>query len=250
MRTPIIAVNALTSCSGCQLSLLNCEEELPSISEHVRFSSFPLACSSEEECAQYDAVLVEGAVSTAADVDILMRMRARGRLLVAFGTCAAWGGIAGLKNDEDRMQLVGRIYGGYSDIRSFPPQPVRRFVSVDFVIPGCPPERHEILAVLGGLLRGTLPVLPRYPVCMECRMRENRCLLEEDDLLCLGPLVQAGCNARCPGVSVPCEGCRGPAAEANTTSALELFAAKGLSAEQVASRMSRFCTEWNDAGRH
>lgn len=245
MRFPTVAVQGLTSCFGCQLTLLNCEAELEEIAERFLFVSFPMASSREERCATLDVALVEGAVSSPEDLETVLRLRSRTRILVAFGTCAMWGGIAAMSNGLSRASLVSEVYGAERDVVSFHPQPLERFISVDFALPGCPPEKHEILQLLGALLRGTLPVFPRYPVCMECRMREQRCLLIEDDLPCLGPLTQGGCNARCPSISIPCEGCRGPVAEANAASQSDLLAEKGHLADAVASRTGRFCREWN-----
>lgn len=246
MNKPRIAIAGLTACFGCQLTLLNCEAELPALAERFAFSYFPMGMSSPDIGGEFDAALVEGAVSTPADINTLVTLRNRSRLLVAFGTCALWGGVAAMKNHEPRTPLLEAVYGSAApDIVSFNPGPLGRFVKVDFVITGCPPEKGELLATLAALLRGTLPEFPAYPVCMECRMRENRCLLIEDGELCLGPLIQAGCNARCPAVSIKCEGCRGPVAEANVAAELALLLEKGFSREEIANRLRRFCPEWD-----
>ena len=150
-----------------------------------------------------------------------------------------------MKNAEPREPLLRKVYGeAGAGIESFRPGPLSRFVTVDCSITGCPPEKGELLALLAAILRGSLPINPAYPVCSECRMRENRCLLIEDSELCLGPLVQAGCNARCPAVGIPCEGCRGPVPEANVAAERELLQAKGFAREEIESRMRRFCPEW------
>lgn len=248
---PAIAIAGLTMCSGCQLTLLNCEEELPDLARRFDIVSFPMGVTTPEACAPVDAALVEGAVSTPDDLETLLRLRSRSRILVAFGTCALWGGVAAMKNNEPREPLLHEVYGeDGAEIESFRPGPLHRFVTVDFAIPGCPPEKTELLTLLAALLRGSLPRFPVYPVCSECRMRENRCLLIEDGELCLGPLIQAGCNARCPAVSIPCEGCRGPVAEANVAAQSELLIAKGFSRQEIESRMRRFCPEWeHEEGR-
>jgi coenzyme F420-reducing hydrogenase gamma subunit len=124
------------------------------------------------------------------------------------------------------------------------PQPLRSILPVDAVITGCPPEKEELLRLLAGLIRGALPVEIDYPVCTECRMRENLCLLTERDALCLGPLTLGGCGARCPSMSVPCEGCRGPVPEANLKEALDLYAQKGFDRQTVLGRLRRFSPEW------
>ncbi|MCM2359625.1 MAG: NADH:ubiquinone oxidoreductase [Geobacteraceae bacterium] len=246
MRKPIIAIAGLTACSGCQLTLLNCEAELPELAERFDLAYFPLGITEGAVTGPFDAAFVEGAVSTPDDLEILIKLRSRSRHLVAFGTCALWGGVAAMNNHESRNALLETVYGeGGSEMKSFNPQPFRHFIKVDFAITGCPPEKPEILAALAALLRGTFPVFPRYPVCTECRSRENRCLLIEDNEICLGPLIQAGCNARCPAVGIICEGCRGPVDEANVAAELELFLEKGFTREEIGRRMRRFCPEWD-----
>lgn len=246
MSRPRIAIAGLTACSGCQLTLLNCERELPEIVERFDLVSFPMAESGGEAQAVFDAAIVEGAVSTPGDLATLFRLRNASRILVAFGTCALFGGVAAMNNaTSERGALLARVYGeGGSSFESFPPSPFRNFVSVDFAITGCPPEKPDLLALLGALLAGTLPPTPCYPVCTECRSRENLCLLLERNELCLGPIIQGGCNARCPATGIPCEGCRGPVREANIAQELELLLERGFDRKEIERRMSRFTPEW------
>lgn len=240
-----IAIAGLTACSGCQLSLLNCEDELPELLEQFDFSYFPLACSPADVSGEYDAALVEGCVSMPHDRRQLLELRQRSRFLIAVGTCAAWGGVAALRNGESREMLRRKVYGEESvGKETVEPQPLQSVVTVDAVIHGCPPEKSELISLLTGLMRGTLPTEIDYPVCMECKMRENLCLLTEHDKLCLGPLTRGSCAARCPSLSVPCEGCRGPVPEANIQEALALFDQKGFTRKLVMERLHRFCPEW------
>jgi len=246
MIRPRIAIAGLTACSGCQLTLLNCEQELPEIVERFDLVSFPMAENGLETQDVFDAAIVEGAVSTPGDLATLFRLRNASRILVAFGTCALFGGVAAMNNaTSEREALLARVYGkGGSSFESFPPSPFRNFVSVDFAITGCPPEKPDLLALLGALLAGTLPPTPCYPVCTECRSRENLCLLLERNELCLGPIIQGGCNARCPATGIPCEGCRGPVQEANIAQELELLLERGFDRKEIERRMSRFTPEW------
>ncbi|OGT99912.1 MAG: NADH:ubiquinone oxidoreductase [Geobacteraceae bacterium GWC2_48_7] len=246
MKKPTIAIAGLTACSGCQLTFLNCEEELPEIAQRFVVDYFPMGLTERLMTGPIDVAFVEGAISTPDDLETIIKLRSCSRLLVAFGTCALWGGIAAMKNDESRKQLAEAIYGpAAASLMTFNPQPFHRFVKVDFAITGCPPEKGELLTTLAALLRGTLPVFPHYPVCTECRNRENLCLLIECNEICLGPLIQAGCNARCPAVGIKCEGCRGPVTEANVAAETDLLLSKGFSREEIVSRMQRFYPEWN-----
>jgi coenzyme F420-reducing hydrogenase gamma subunit len=246
MSKPVIAIAGLTACFGCQLTILNCEDELADLARMFTFAYFPMGMSQHGFQGEFDAALVEGAVSTPEDLETLVRLRSRSGSLFAVGTCARWGGINAMKNGEPRLSLVTRVYGSDgAAIATFNPGPLHRFVSVDGYVTGCPPEKKEMLLLFRALLHGTKPNLPDYPVCMECRMRENLCLLIEKDQLCLGPLIRAGCNARCPAVATPCEGCRGPVTEANIAAETDLLVEKGFRREEIASRMQRFCVEWS-----
>jgi len=240
-----LAIAGLTACSGCQLTLLNCEAELAELLEMFEFSFFPMACSPAELSGEYDAALVEGCVSMPHEIELLQALRQSSRHLVAFGSCAVWGGVAALKNGEGRELLRQQVYGR-SQVASdtSEPQPLHTVVTVDATINGCPPEKEELLGLLAGLLRGALPTPLCHPVCSDCRMKENLCLLTERSALCLGPLTLGGCGARCPSLGVPCEGCRGPVPEANLQEALEIFLQKGYTREVVYERLRRFYPGW------
>lgn len=246
MNRPSLAIAGLTACFGCQLTLLNCEAELLEIAEQFVFTYFPMGCSKHDIGGEFSVALVEGAVSTPDDLETLVRLRSRSRILIAFGTCACWGGVAAMNNHLSRESMIASVYGKETQPRgSFNPGPLHRFVTIDFTITGCPPEKGELLSTLAALLHGTLPVFPQYPVCTECRSRECLCLLIERGEPCLGPITQAGCNARCPAVSIKCEGCRGPVTEANAASELEMLQEKGIGRKELERRMRRFYAEWN-----
>jgi len=251
MNRPVIAIAGLTACSGCQLTFFNCETELPELAEHFDVVYFPMGITERSITGPFDVAFVEGAVSTPGDLELLLKLRSASRVLVGFGTCALWGGIAAMNNHDERKGLLESVYGRAAEtMESFNPQPFRHFVKVDFAITGCPPEKSELLSALAALRRGNFPVFPRYPVCTECRNRENRCLLIEDNAICLGPLIQAGCNARCPAAGIICEGCRGPVAEANVAAEVELLLEKGFTREEIERRMRRFYPEWNYEQRY
>lgn len=240
-----LAIVGLTACSGCQLALLNCEDELPGLLDRFEFHYFPLASSPALLEGDYDAALVEGCVSMPHEIELLEELRRRSHYLVALGTCAVCGGVAAQKNNEARELLCRQVYGDTSmTAETFAPQPLQKVVQVDATVRGCPPEKGELLRLLAGLLRGALPVAIDYPVCAECRMRETLCLLTERNRLCLGPLTCGGCGALCPSLAVPCEGCRGPVPEANLAEALNIYQKKGFDRQTVLARLRRFCPEW------
>lgn len=247
MNKPRLAIAGLTACSGCQLTLLNCEDELPEVASRFDLVYFPTAESCQETEAAFDAALVEGAVSTPADLAQLFRLRNASKVLVAFGTCAMFGGVAAMNNrTSTRDELLLQVYGSRErSPESFLPSHLGNFISVDFSITGCPPEKHDVTALLASVLAGTLPPVQTYPVCTECRSRENLCLLLERRELCLGPVIQGGCNARCPATGIVCEGCRGPVREANIAQEIELLLERGFAREEIERRLSRFRPEWD-----
>jgi len=230
MKKLRLAIAGFTACSGCQLTLLNCEAELLQLAQHFEFSYFPLACSTAKPDDMYDALLVEGCISTIAEECFLQELRQKSGVLIAIGSCAANGGIPAMP--------IKPMSGKGEDIT--PPRPLHDLVRIDRTLYGCPPEKHEILALLSDLLRGVFPPALDYPVCTECTMRENRCLLTQNRQLCLGALTLGGCNARCPSLSVPCEGCRGPVPDANIPASLKCYAEYGYDTETVMDRLGRF----------
>lgn len=245
MRKLRLAITGLTACSGCQLSLLNCEDELPELLLRFEFNYFPMANSPAHLAGEYDAAIVEGCLSMPHEREHLLELRKKSRYLIALGTCAVSGGVAAMCNNEDRQLLRRQVYGNSPvAAETFAPVPLQSLIQVDASIRGCPPEREELLNMLTGLLCGALPVDSDYPVCMECRMKENLCLLTERNQLCLGPLTGGGCGARCPSLSVSCEGCRGPFMEANLAEALAIYSRIGFDRSTVLERLRRFCPEW------
>lgn len=235
MKPLEMAFVRFTSCSGCQLMLLNCEERLASLDDQARWCDFAMLSSRRDGLASLDVALVEGAVSTTGELEELLSLRRRSRLLVAVGACALTGGV-------NRLARADR--GGIPD--SFPPQPLHRFVTVDGKVPGCPPERNDLLALFGALRSGGWPAHLECAVCMECRIGEFRCLLQMDHLPCLGPVTLGGCRARCPAIGVPCEGCRGDVAEAQRDELFRLLVNDGVPAGEIRRRMTRFEGSDND----
>lgn len=237
---PTVGIFGLTGCAGDQLVLLNCEDRLLDLVELIDLRDFAMASSAHDD-APLDLAFVEGAVVTAADEALLGRIRARARTLVAIGTCAVWGGVQGMPPHAPRAELMRAVYGeGAALYETTSVRSLRQVVTVDAEITGCPIERHELLQSIASLLAGNPPLLPKYPVCTECRIRENRCLLIEDSQLCCGPLTKGGCRARCPSLGVACVGCRGPAADANVPSATRLFASLGYEAGEIEARLATF----------
>ena len=241
MAKPKTGIYGLTGCAGDQLAILNCEDQLLDVLSLIDVRDFLTGASRNDESCDLDLALVEGAVLSQRDEARLLAIRKRSRLLVALGTCAMHGGVAALDAEADRTRMLHEVYGDagrqYDGTLG---RALHEVVKVDAAIPGCPIEKGQFLAAVAGLLNGDAPVLADNPVCGECRIRENNCLLIEKGIICCGPLTEAGCDARCPAVGVPCLGCRGPVVEANVASAEALFLAKGFAPEEVARKLRTF----------
>jgi len=244
MTKPSVGIFGLTGCAGDQLVILNCEDQLLDLVSLIDVRDFLMASSQNDSSCQLDLALVEGAVLTRRDAERLLAIRKRARLLVALGTCAVWGGVAAMDRGADRRKLLEEVYGemgtGYD---SEPTKALHEVVKVDLNITGCPIEKDHFLAAIANLLNGDVPVYPAYPVCTECRMLENNCLLIERGELCCGPITAAGCSARCPNLRVPCVGCRGPANDANPASLLAALEEKGIDRQGVAARLRTFAPQ-------
>ena len=241
MGKPTVGIFGLTGCAGDQIVILDCEDQLLDIVALVDIKDFLTASSENQTDCPLDVALVEGAALTQRDNEMLWAIRARSKTLVALGTCAVWGGVAAMDQGADRARLMEEVYGeagrGYD---SHAAQALHEIVKVDLKITGCPIEKEHFVAAMAALLNGDVPLYPEYPVCTECRMRENNCLLIERGEICCGPLTAAGCNARCPELRVPCVGCRGPAEDTNAASLLALFEEKGFDRQRIAARLRTF----------
>lgn len=239
MKTKLrIAYQRYTSCGGCQLTLLNCEQELLLVEKSFEIVEFHLVSSANDSDCILDVAFAEGSITTIEELQRLLELRRRTTFLIGVGACALSGGVNALAQDSE--VLVAEIYGAQLKQLTFPPQPLANFVRIDAEIPGCPPEGNDYLRLLGALLQGGFPGDQHMPVCMECRLRENRCLLIEEKAPCFGPVTRGGCLARCPSYGVVCEGCRGTVPEANFSELYPLLLQTGLTAGEIRGRLERF----------
>ncbi len=204
---PRIAFFDFTSCEGCQLQVINLEEELLPLVGRVDIVQFREAMS--EKSDEYDIAFVEGSVTRASEIPRLEGIRSRAKVLVALGACAHLGGINALKNRFPMERVRKEVYGGSGQGEdTIPARPLSAVVPVDYAIPGCPIDKDEFLRVLTLILLGRKVVLTDNPVCTECKLRENVCRFDLGEV-CLGPVIRGGCKAICPSFGRPCDGCRG-----------------------------------------
>jgi sulfhydrogenase subunit delta len=212
---PSLAVWKFASCDGCQLTLLDCEDELLDIAGAVDIAYFIEATRASAE-GPYDVSLVEGSVTTPHDVERIRHVRAVSRTLVTIGACATAGGIQALRNFSDVEEYTAIVYATPAFIDTLDTStPIAAHVPVDLEVRGCPIDRHQLLEVIGALLAGRRPDLPRHSVCVECKAAGNTCVLVTGQP-CLGPVTMAGCGALCPTYDRGCYGCFGPSESADT----------------------------------
>jgi sulfhydrogenase subunit delta len=240
---PKIGIFGLSGCWGEQIVILNCEDELLSILGAVEIVDFLGGSSVNDKQSPLAIAFVEGSVANEREETALKRIRERAQLLVACGSCATCGGVSAMDAPMPRGKLLEQVYGNDSFVGQWdarPHRPLSDIVKVDLSIPGCPIEKTEFVRTVASLLNGDIPLQPVTPVCLECKMNENDCLLVSRGLPCAGPVTVAGCNARCPGFNIACIGCRGPVDEANYPSLEKIFAEKKLHEEDIRRKLRTF----------
>jgi sulfhydrogenase subunit delta len=238
---PTLAVWKFASCDGCQLSILDCEDELLAIADRVRIAQFPEA-SRAVVAGPYDISLVEGSVTTPGDVERIRRIRAESGLLVAIGACATAGGIQALRNFADVAEFRSLVYARPEYLSTLDTStPVSAHVTVDLELSGCPIDRRQLLDTLCALLVGRRPDLPGHSVCFDCKARGTTCVLVAHGTPCLGPVTRAGCGAICPAYGRGCYGCFGPAITVNTPALVARLRELGMTEPEL-TRMFRTFT--------
>jgi sulfhydrogenase subunit delta len=211
MSKPRVAFFDFASCEGCQLQIADLEEEVLDLISIVDVVSFREIM--KEHSDNYDIAIIEGSINRPMDEERIKQIREKTKILVAFGACAAIGGVNKIRNQWDAENVKKEVYGDaklndnkYFDV--YPTKAVDEVVKVDYYIYGCPINRDEFKKVVTSLVMGKKPEIPSYPVCVECKKNENVCLFELGKF-CLGPITRAGCGAICPTNVSPCDGCRG-----------------------------------------
>jgi coenzyme F420-reducing hydrogenase gamma subunit len=237
-RRPTLAVWKFASCDGCQLSILDCEDQLLLLAERIDIVHFLEASRATVE-GPYDLSIVEGSITTPDDAVRIREIRARSQRLVVIGACATAGGIQALRNFSDVEEFVSAVYASPEYIstldRSTPPS---NHVRVDFELQGCPPDKGQLLEVISAFLNRRRPAIAGHSVCIECKRRGNVCVMVAHGTPCLGPVTHAGCGALCPTYHRGCYGCFGPMESPNTASLAGWFAQHG-SEDQDVVRMHR-----------
>jgi coenzyme F420-reducing hydrogenase gamma subunit len=233
---PKLAVWKFTSCDGCQLSILNLEDELLSLPDSIEISHFLEASRATVE-GPYDLSIVEGSVSTPEEEERIREIRRMSRKLITIGACANAGGIQALRNFADVEGFVAAVYATPEYISTLDTStPIGAHVAVDFELQGCPPDRHQVLELITAFLAGRKPRVSSQSVCIECKARGNVCVMVAHGTPCLGPVTHAGCGAICPAYDRGCYGCFGPSETPNTRSLSNWLEGLGVSAQGLVPR--------------
>jgi coenzyme F420-reducing hydrogenase gamma subunit len=239
---PNLAVWKFASCDGCQLTLLDCEDELLGIAERVEISHF-LEASSADAPGPYDLSLVEGSVTTQQDVDRIQHIRAVSKRLVTIGACATAGGIQALRNYADVADFQAVVYARPDYIETLATStPISAHVPVDFELRGCPIDRGQLVEVITAYLAERKPDVPAHSVCFECKQRGTVCVTVAHGAPCMGPVTHAGCGAICPVYGRGCYGCFGPSNSTNFPSFIPLLRRDGMDTLDVVRVLRTFNT--------
>lgn len=230
---PRIAVFKFASCDGCQLSLLDAEDELLAITDAVEIAYFPEA-SRKMLKGPYDIGFVEGSITTHHDAQRIQEVRRQCKTLVTLGACATAGGIQALRNWKDVDEFIRVVYASPQFISTLKlSTPIAEHVPVDFELRGCPINKHQLIELITATLAGRKPNIPTNSVCVDCKRKGNVCIAVARGIACLGPVTHAGCGALCPSFDRGCYGCFGPMETPNTASLTDRLRVLGQKDDQL-----------------
>jgi len=237
---PKVAFFEFTSCEGCQLTVVDSLQTHPELLEAVEIVRFREAMS--EKGDDYLVAFIEGSCTRPSDETHLKAIREKAGVVVALGACAHLGGVNAIRNRQELPDVRRYVYGDKAEwYETYPARPISAVIPIDAFIPGCPIDRQEFVRVVTAVLQGRAPQLPDYPLCVECKLKENVCLYLRGKT-CLGPITRAGCDAICPTYGDSCEGCRGLIPNPNIDSLKTVLGENGLSVDQTLAKMTLFLT--------
>ena len=220
---PKVAVYKFSSCDGCQLSLLNLEDELLDLASVVDIAYF-LEATRTVKAGPYDIGIVEGLITTPHELERIKEVRDECKFLISLGTCATAGGIQALRNFTKMSDLANKVYAHPEYLQTLDTATaISEHVPVDLEIWGCPVSKATVLEALSALLMGRRVNFPPSPVCVECKRRGMICVVVSQGIPCMGPVVHGGCGALCPSNGRGCYGCFGPSSTANFSSLVNVL---------------------------
>jgi sulfhydrogenase subunit delta len=232
-KKPRLGVWKFASCDGCQLSLLDCEDELLAIAGALDIAYFPEATRGDVK-GVYDLSLVEGSITTLHDAARIQDVRHRSKKLVTIGACATAGGIQALRNFADVREYASIVYAHPDYIETLATSTaISDHIPVDFELRGCPINKAQLVDVVSAFIAGRRPNTPAHSVCIECKLKGNVCVMVAKATPCLGPVTHAGCGALCPSYDRGCYGCFGPKETPNASALSDWLAGLGMDAKAL-----------------
>ncbi len=245
-----ISTEWLSGCSGCHVAVVDLHEKLLNLLENVEFVRIPVLMD-EKGYPEAEVGIVEGAIRSEHDRKALLRMRETCKTLIAFGTCAVYGGPSGIGWLYEKDEILNKIYketvtaspdGKFPDGAPELEQsvtPLNEVVDIDFYIPGCPPHPYYIALAINTLLGASKLPISMKTVCSACDRRmekregvkfqrgmttapeEDICFLSQG-VICLGSVTLDRCQAQCPNKGIACAGCAGPSMDIITEPHLDI----------------------------
>jgi len=240
MEKAKIAVWKFSSCDGCQLSLLDCEDEILLLAEKTNIAYF-MEASRRTLPGPYDISLVEGSITTPEEKQRIQKVRKESKFLITIGACATAGGIQALKNFGNVKEFVSLVYPSPEFISTLETSTaISDHVKVDYELRGCPINKNQLLEVIAAFIQKRNPNIPNQSVCVECKIKGNVCIMVTKQTPCLGPVTHAGCHAICPSYDRGCYGCFGPKEKAHTESIADWLLNRGLTSQELLHKFRNF----------
>jgi sulfhydrogenase subunit delta len=250
MAKPKVAFFDFTSCEGCQLNILDLgPDDFLELMDVIEIVEFREAIS--ETADTYDIACIEGSYSREDDMERLRDIRKRAKLVIALGSCAHIGGITSIRNSQTKEQVQSIVYPDNPTLYSTNEKalPISSCIEINGFIPGCPVSTKEFVQIIKNIVLGKAPGIPTYSVCVECKQNETVCVYEKG-LICLGPIIRAGCNAICPDYGGYCYGCRGTIPDANISALKEVMVAHGVQINKLEDKFTLFLNATKEVMDH
>ncbi|MFH1173707.1 MAG: hypothetical protein V1725_01085 [archaeon] len=237
-KKPIVGFYGITGCAGCLLSVIFNENDILDLLNLIDLRAFPFIKEVNVD-DHFDYVFIEGLVASNEDKDVIEKLRKNSTFVVSLGACACTGCVPAYRHFSLKENYEHLLYQKEHNVQDVEPTPIDMHIAVDYYVPGCPPDKKQILQFIKQLVRGKQPMPYTNPVCVECRRNQNQCLLDLGKP-CLGPITVGGCNSVCINGGFECWGCRGPTNDMNLDLMISILKQKGFDDKFIHDRMRTF----------
>jgi len=250
----------LCDCGGCHVALVDLHEKILNVLESVVIQKCPVL-TDIKDYPEAEIGILTGSIRTEHDRHAALEMRKKCKTIIAFGTCAVYGGLHGAGLAHTREEIMDHVFRKSPTTKTdFLPDseitglekivtPIDEVIDVDLYLPGCPPHPHFIFESLKTLIENHQPRVDKSTVCAACRrtmtktgvteIKQSHEGIPDDDIcflsqgyICLGSATLDRCLAPCPNHGIMCAGCAGPTMQILTEPNRDIRT-------EVADRMSR-----------